>query len=268
MFGLIRLTPAVRATLALVVTGWIWTGLSSSAALVLSLNTLREGQVWRVLTYAFASPLSLSSLGLVWGFIALGGATEIALGTTRFLRLLWGSIVLGGIASAACGLLLGSAAELAGFQAPFLAVLTAFCLLHWRESLRLGLPRWNILVSARFLFLVGCLSVLLLPRESWLACLSAITLAYLMVRRNWLMKSNLFAQESTRRRSRLGDDYSGPKVTPLRPRVAVSSVTQLEAQVNLILEKLRHEGMASLSPEEKALLDSYSLRLPVSEERS
>lgn len=267
MFGLTRLTPAVRATLVLVASGWILAGLSLSAVLGFSLNSVLDGQVWRVLTYPFATPLSLSSLVLVFGFIMVGGPTEIALGTTRFFRLFWGSILLGALATAAQGLV-GAVPSLTGFQTPFWAVGAAFCLLHWTQPLRFGLLRWSVPVSARTLLLLGCGSIFLLPSEHWLACLTAVALAYLMVRRNWLMKSNLFAQDSSKRRSRLGDDYRGPKVTHLRPRVVAASVSVLESQVNPILEKLRHEGMASLSPEEKAVLDSYSLRLPLSEERS
>ena len=112
------------------------------------------------------------------------------------------------------------------------------------------------------------LGVLTTPPVQWLPLFSSMGLAYLMVKRNWLMQTQIFAKQArARRRSRLSEDFKGPKVTPIRPNLTRVALTEVETQVDKILDKLRSEGMASLTTQEKEVLDSHSKRLRHGDER-
>lgn len=264
-----RITPGVRLVLLLVLVGWLWHALAPSLGrgewLANDPNLVLQGQIWRLLTYPFAAGISASAL-LGWVcFAPFACSVERSLGSVRFRRLFWGSTLLASL----LGLLLAGGSPSVGPSIPFLATGTAFCLLNWRHTVYLMMV---IPIKVKYLIPLALIGILTSPPATWLALCSPLALAYLMVKRNWLMQTELFSKPAsrsvgTRRRSRLSDDFSGPKVTPIRPNLAKAPLSEAETQVDLILDKLRSEGMSSLTSTEKEVLDSHSRRLRHGDER-
>jgi len=261
MLGFERITPGVRLIVVLGVAGWFFrTGLGDW--LSASPDGLARGQIWRVITYPFASGFSFGAVLCLFCFVPFACSVESSLGTVRFRRLFWGATLLAGLWGAAVGVFFPSL-SLAGLWAPFLAISTAFSLLNWRRTLYLFML---IPLQARFLVPLNLLSMALAPASAWPALLSPMALAYAMIRRNWLMQAEVF-RSATRKRSRLSDTVVATKVSPIRPQLNRPLVSETEAQVNQILDKLRSEGMASLSPIERNLLESHSKCLRHGDER-
>jgi membrane associated rhomboid family serine protease len=106
-----RIPPVTRALLVLVVAGYLLTLAAPAAAvwLVLAPGAVLEGQVWRLLTYAFVNAsigAVLVDLLLLW---QMGSEMEPRWGSRRFGVFLAASTLLAG----ALGLLVGGGAGLA-----------------------------------------------------------------------------------------------------------------------------------------------------------
>ncbi|MFN8606643.1 MAG: DUF6576 domain-containing protein [Vulcanimicrobiota bacterium] len=268
MLGLDRITPGVRQILWIVFLGWLWQWfgplLIKGEWLAQAPQAVRQGQIWRLCTYPLAGGLTPATLLTGFFFLPFACSVELSLGTVRFRRLFWGSTLLAGVCLQLVDFFTPAPA-LAGLLVPTLAVGTAFSLLNWRETVyfMLILP-----VRVPLLLALATLGVLMLPPAQWLALYSPMLLATLMIKHNWLMQMEAFSKPAAgRRRSRLGQDYKGPKVTPIRPNFRAPEISEVEARVDQILDKLRHEGMASLTADEKEVLDSHSKRLRHGDER-
>lgn len=262
MLGFERITPGVRLIVVLVVAGWFFrAGLGDW--LSASPDGMARGHLWRLVTYPFASGLSLGSMLSLICFVPFACSVETSLGTVRFRRLFWSSTLLAGALIGLLGLF-SRPLSMAGLWVPFLAVSTAFSLLNWRRTVYFF---WLLPLPARFLLPLNAVSLALAPASAWPALLSPMALAYAMIRRNWLMQAEVFRRPVTRKRSRLSDTVVATKVSPIRPQLNQPSVSETEVQVNRILDKLRSEGMASLSPLERSLLESQSKRLRHGDER-
>ncbi|MBS2038991.1 hypothetical protein JST97_28675 [bacterium] len=268
MLGLDRITPGLRQILWLVLLGWLfqWFGplLVAGEWLADVPQAVLKGHIWRLLTYPLAGDLTPGTLLTALFFLPFASSVERSLGTIRFRRLFWGSTLVAGIVLQLVNLMTPAPA-LTGLLVPTLAVGTAFCLLNWRETIYLMLI---IPVKVPIALAFGLAGVLLSPMALWPVLYSPALLATLMIKHNWLMQMEAFSKPASgRRRSRLGHDYKGPKVTPIRPNFRAPEVSEAEARVDQILDKLRHEGMASLTADEKEVLDSHSKRLRHGDER-
>jgi hypothetical protein len=259
----------VRQILWLVVLGWLWQALGplviAGEWLADIPQAVLQGQVWRLVSYPLAGGLTLGTLITGFFFLPFACSVENSLGTVRFRRLFWGSVLLAGAINQLANLVAPSVA-LAGLLVPTLAVGTAFTLLNWRETIyfMMVLP-----VRVPWVLAITCIGLLATtPPVAWAALFSPMVLATMMIKRNWLMQMEAFSKPASgRRRSRLGSDYKGPKVSPIRPNFRSPEVSEAEARVDQILDKLRHEGMASLTVDEKEVLDSHSKRLRHGDER-
>lgn len=266
----LRTTPGVRLFLVLVVCGWVGNAvlagsISPAASLALS-GAVGQGQLWRLLLYPFAAPISFNAVMSALLALSLGPAVEESLGTRRFSRLLLVSILLGGLL-ALLPMLWAGPVLLFGPVVPTLAIVSAYCLLHWNGQLML---MGAIQLETRVVFFLSLLSVVFLPHSWWVPAWSAAGLAYGMVRRNWLMQGQVFRRppQEKRRRSRFQGEFSGPKVTPIRPNLPLRAPTAAELEVDRILEKLRVEGMSALTAQERETLDSQSNALRKRDERA
>ena len=268
MLGLDRITPGVRQILWLVLLGWFcqWFGplLVSGEWLADVPQAVLQGQIWRLLTYPLAGGLTFSTLLAGFFFLPFACRVELSLGTVRFRRLFWGSTLLSGLILQLVNLVRPTP-SLAGLLVPGLAMGTAYALLNWRDTIYLMLV---LPVRVPLALALTAISILFAPVELWAPLYSPMALATLMIKHNWLMQMEAFSKPAAgRRRSRLGQDYKGPKVSPIRPNFRAPEISEAEARVDQILDKLRHEGMASLTADEKEVLDSHSKRLRHGDER-
>lgn len=269
MLGLDRITPGVRQILWLVLAGWLWQALGSLLVpgewLAGIPQSVMAGQIWRLLSYPLAGGLTFNTVITGFFFLPFACSVENSLGTVRFRRLFWGSVLLAGVVNQLVSFFWPTIG-LAGLLVPTLAVGAAFALLNWRETifLMMVLP-----VKVPVVLAITCIGLLLTtPPVAWAALFSPMLLATMMIKHNWLMQMEAFSKPASgRRRSRLGSDYKGPKVSPIRPNFRGPEISESEARVDQILDKLRHEGMASLTADEKEVLDSHSKRLRHGDER-
>src|SRR5262249_8623628 len=97
----------------------------------LSLEGLKHGYVWQLLTFQFMHAGFLHLLLNCWGIYMFGLAIEEALGRVKFLTLYFTSGVVGGLAQTGLGLLLGNAfsGPVVGASAGLFGLIAAFAML-------------------------------------------------------------------------------------------------------------------------------------------
>jgi membrane associated rhomboid family serine protease len=129
----------------------------------LSVEGLRHGYVWQLLTYQFMHGGWLHLLLNCWMIYVFGREVEDTLGRNRFLTLYFTSGVIGGLFQSLAGVLLGGAfaAPVVGASAGASGLLAAFATLYPERPLML-LLFFIIPVSmrAKFLLLFGALVTL------------------------------------------------------------------------------------------------------------
>jgi membrane associated rhomboid family serine protease len=121
----------------------------------LSVEGLRQGFVWQLLTYQFMHGGWLHLLLNCWAIYVFGREVEETLGRNRFLTLYFASGVIGGLFQALAGVLLGGAfaAPVVGASAGAFGLVAAFATLYPERPLML-LLFFIIPVSMRAKFLL------------------------------------------------------------------------------------------------------------------
>ncbi len=131
-----------------------------NAYLALSVDGLRHGFVWQLLSYQFMHAGWLHLLLNCWAIYIFGREVEETLGRTMFLTLYFSSGVIGGLFQALTGALVGGifAAPTVGASAGAFGLLAAFATLYPERPLMLLLffiiP---LSMRAKFLLLFGAL---------------------------------------------------------------------------------------------------------------
>ncbi|PWU13088.1 MAG: hypothetical protein C5B50_20000 [Verrucomicrobia bacterium] len=107
--------------------------------LALSLDGLRQGFVWQLITFQFMHGGWLHLLLNCWAIYMFGRELEATLGRGRFLALYFSSGVIGGLLQALAGLALGGvfAAPVVGASAGAFGLVAAFAMLYPERPLML-----------------------------------------------------------------------------------------------------------------------------------
>jgi len=121
----------------------------------LSVDGLRHGYVWQLLTYQFMHGGWIHLLVNCWVIFVFGREVESALGRANFLTLYFSSGVIGGLVQALAGVLIGGrfAAPVVGASAGAFGLVAAFAVLYPERPLML-LLFFIIPVSMRAKFLL------------------------------------------------------------------------------------------------------------------
>jgi membrane associated rhomboid family serine protease len=121
----------------------------------LSVEGLRHGYVWQLLSYQFMHGGLMHLLLNCWAIFVFGREVESALGRPSFLTLYFSSGVIGGLVQALAGVLLGGqfAAPVVGASAAAFGLVAAFAVLYPERPLML-LLFFIIPVSMRAKFLL------------------------------------------------------------------------------------------------------------------
>ncbi len=136
----------------------------TDAYFALSLEGLRHGFVWQLLTYQFMHGGVIHLLLNCWAIFMFGREVEEALGRKNFLTLYFSSGVMGGLVQMLAGLLLGGhfAVPVVGASAGAFGLIAAFAVLFPERPLTLLLffiiP---VNMRAKFLLLISALVALL-----------------------------------------------------------------------------------------------------------
>jgi membrane associated rhomboid family serine protease len=252
-------------------------------ALVLNVDAVLHGQVWRLLTYAFLHDpgVGLNPGGFYWHIIFnmlflywFGRDVEEMYGPREFLAFYLVAAVLGGVAFVAAGAVTGSQYCL-GASGAVTAVMV-LCALHFPHRtillfFVLPIPLW-VFVG----FQVAQDSLLFLqqtaapPGAPHLKSTVAVTVhlggaafALLYYKMQWRLTrlwAGALTWKAQRSRPRLRV-YREEEARPARPVAASAPPSgggdvdeQLEAKLDAVLEKVARSGQASLSESERAIL--------------
>lgn len=239
-----------------VVTMLITTLLSASGgeqilnALAFNSADVWRGQVWRVVTYGFVNPPSLWFVIDMFMIVWFGRELEKFFGRRTFLQLYGGMYFLSPLLLTAIGLVRPT--FLSGQTGGF-ALFVAFATLYPGVALM-----FNILAKWMALILVGIFSLIALAAQDWVSLLtlwgtSAFAFVFVRIQQGAIKLPRI----RFRRRQpqlRVLPDLKPEKTTrPVRPESIKSSSM---AEIDVLLDKIAHSGIASLTPKERAKLDS------------
>ena len=242
-------------------------GLFIQNYLALSLDGLRHGYVWQLLTFQF---LHAGFWHLLFNCVAIfcfGRVVESVLGGRRFLALYLTSGILGGVVQMLFALVpsLHLDAPVVGASAGASGLVAAFAVLNWHERFTLLIYFFPVAMRGRTLFWVSvALAVVgILTPNSGIANaahLGGILTGFFYVR---LLVQNRFPHwETPVRRSpprelaaRLKENKLW-RVKALPPAEEQSAEDFLQKEVDPILDKISAHGIQSLTAREREVLES------------
>lgn len=229
-------------------------------------------QIWRPFTYVF---LHSGLSHLFWnmlGLFLLGPPLEASIGTARFYRVYFVSGVLGALLAILGSAVLGARGDyLVGASGAVMGVMFAFITLNPNQTFLI----WMVLpIKALYLGLLvagvqlySALAHTGLSNTSFLAHLGGIAAGFGMARTGFWFE-NLNPMGGLKRRWRRRHLRAVPARKPAMPieppfRAAPlpAAVEDMEEQVDAILDKVRLQGMESLTEAERRTLDAHSTRL-------
>lgn len=241
------LTPVVSLGVGLLVCSWAFSGAEMRSPL--------------------AIPCTPVSGFLLWSWVALSVPLERSLGSFRFSGLVGLSLLVTGLGMALTRQASG-AFPLGGLEVPVWSSLTAFARLYWAAPTRLGLGKWDWPLPTPVVFWMGLAGLFWLsPWSHWPVLLIQPLLTWWFLRSQGRNIAGRFGQGQGAGLSRLASTPLTPSVSCLREARALRQLSSEEMRMNSILEKLRHEGMQSLSPEESQVLDSSRFSRSCNEDR-
>ena len=230
--------------------------------MVLDAQAVCQGQVWRLLTYAFMHAgvmhILFNMLFLWW----LGTDVEDLYGPREFLTFYLISAVAGALAFvAAWGAGLGSAGPCVGASGAVMAV-TVICALHYPTRII-----WFLIPMRIWVFVLIQVAINWYIFASQVDTTTAVTVhlggavfGYTYYKLHWRLSSFFSGWRTGLRRSRprarlrvyRGEEEARPMVLTSPPAADVDE--QLEAKLDAILEKVARSGQDSLTENERQLL--------------
>jgi len=242
--------------------------IDASDYLALSVDGLRHGRIWQLLTFQFlhATPWPWHVLFNCLGLYFFGRPVEESLGSKRFLWLYLLCGVAGGLLQVLLTVLLPKHPDIpvVGASAGVCGVIAIFCTMNPMQELRIWIYFFPVSILARyFLMFLGLISAFgaLIPFDgvAHAAHLGGILLGIGYVRRRgpieeWLSESPLLRIFQNRRRPS-GELYrrrpwkKAPK-TPSDPGEFISK------EIDPILDKISAQGIHSLTEREQQILDA------------
>jgi membrane associated rhomboid family serine protease len=242
--------------------------------LALSVDGLKHGYVWQLITYQFLHGGWLHLLLNCWAIYVFGREVEETLGKGRFLALYFGSGVFGGLLQSLFGVLLGGrfAAEVVGASAGAFGLVAAFATLYPERPLMLLLffiiP---VNMRAKFLLLFSGLAAVLgiaFPSDNiaHAAHLGGMLLGIGFIRYaihwHWQWPSLTSLRGSSRRSAKA---HPGGAPARIRPRSAsmddLPPEEFLSREVDPILDKISASGIHSLTDRERRILEAARTKM-------
>jgi membrane associated rhomboid family serine protease len=250
--------------------GWV------TRALELNVDAVLHGQVWRLLTYGFVHS-ELWMWHLVFNMLCLwwfGSDVEDLYGPREFLAVYLTSIVLGGL-----GYVLGCLLHLTSSDYPCVGAsggvmtMLVLCALHYPTRMValcwfLPMPIW--------IFVLFVVAKDLYPLLSRMPTSTAVTVhlasaafGYVYYKMQWRILNFLPSPRAWKRqRARAKLRIFRAEEEPQTPVLAVQATApardvdeQLEARMDAVLQKVSDHGMASLTEQEREILQRASERM-------
>lgn len=239
----------------------------------LSGENFRQLKVWTVISYGFLhSTLGFwHILGNMLGLYFLGRILEPMIGRERFLLIYFGSMLLGGLVY--LGFHFNNSMPVVGASGAVFGLMTLFCLMRPEQPITLLLffiipitmkPKWLLRISAAIT--IGGLILHELPgnpeyRMAHSAHLGGIIGGLLYYRFVHSRPGQLFGSSASQPSMELPEWFKRKKNSPVAREVTYqvnrsTSRSELQAEVDRILDKINATGFGSLSDGEKQTLDS------------
>lgn len=240
------------------VVGFVLTALGPEllASCALIPSAVWSGQIWRLVSYVFVSPLS-HAWGLLWNMLFLwwfGREMEALYGTRNFVANYLLGAVVGGVAATLLGRATGAMdVAVYGASPAILGMLVTYTLWYPRHRIYFfGL----FPIEMRFLVLIYVgLDVLMFSQQG----IAVVPAGARLAAAAWGAAVKLYGIRPTQ--------WFGGFRFPVRrrPRLEIyrpeEDEEELERQIDRLLDKVRVGGIDSLSKQEKELLETYSRRL-------
>lgn len=241
----------------------------------LSLDGLKSGYVWQLLTFQFmhASWLHLICNSLVIFFF--GRPVEAAIGSRRFLALYFLSGIVGGLVQMLFALLIPSFAggAVVGASAGASGLVAAFALMNWSERFTLILYFIPVTMRGRTLLWVSlgiAIAGMMVPNSSIAnaAHLGGILFGILYIRQivqgrwhfpQWKLPSRRPAPRELAARRAGKKTLWGSSAIP--PAEDLTADEFLQKEVDPILDKISERGIQSLTAREREILEKARSRM-------
>ncbi len=238
--------------------GWL------TEALVLDVSKVFEGQIWRLLTYAFLhEPATWThivfNMLFLWWF---GSDVEDIYGSREFLSLYLVAALLGGIAFVLIPMAGGGSDKCLGASGAVTAVMV-LCALHYPTRIILLFFFLPVPIWLFVLFQVGQDLLALLSgtagRTAVTVHLAGAAFAYGYYKGQWRLLTlwhslRLWQRQRSRPRLRVYREEASQPVPVSAPPTATEVDEQLEAKLDAVLEKVARSGQSSLTETEREIL--------------
>jgi len=266
--GALDVTTTVLVSLVCVAMLFVWAAQAEHAfigQLILDPGKVKDGQVWRIVTWPFASNSDANSLGTIiriaifWWF---GRDIEAQIGRLKFTVMLAFLFVVPGLTATALNVPIG------GLRYVELAIFVLYVVEHPGAQFFFGIPGWIIavvIVGAEVLDLLGVRGL-----EYLTVLVVSLATGLLVGRRYGLGAEQAWIphikmrQRSAKagRQPRAKGGAGGGQVVVSGPWAGSSpSATADQAEVDRLLDKISAVGMDGLNADEKRRLKEASERL-------
>jgi membrane associated rhomboid family serine protease len=242
----------------------------ASTNLGLTVEGLKQGKVWQILTFQFlhTCPFPLHVLFNCLGLWFFGRPVEEALGSKRFLALYFGSGFAGGLLQAALTLVLPRHFDhsVVGASAGVCGMIAIFCSMYPMQELTTWIYFFPIQLRARFLllFLTGLsLFGAIIPFDgiAHAAHLGGIIVGITYVR--WGREIGDWVDRLLPQKKERGLRLRPVRNVPTRnwikrtkPKLELVEDNFISREVDPILDKIAAEGFESLTENEREILDA------------
>ncbi len=228
----------------------------------LSTESLQNGYVWQVVTYAFCHATAdlLHLLINMFMLFMFGRVLEARLGRSEFLRFYVLSAAFAGLVCIGSAIGMGNHLQLIGASGAVLAVITLTAIYYPRMELMLmGIIPIELWMLAVFLVVIDAIPAVAqlfgqAPTDAvaHMAHLGGVAFAALYYRLNWRLDTWTLPRVAQLRR---------PKVRPSVRLYETPKSTYDEDELDRILGKIHLEGEASLTPKERSFMIEASRQL-------
>jgi rhomboid family protein len=240
----------------------------------LSLDGLKQGYVWQLLTFQFMHSTS-HWLHIVFNSLAIyffGRPVETALGGGRFLKLYFSAGIIGGLVQMLFAFFLPSFdGAVVGASAGAAGLIAAFALLHWRERFTLFIYFLPVAMTGKTLLWASLafVSACLLIPNSHIAnaahlggILTGALYVLLFVQGQW-PRWRFPARRSSPRKlvASRARENSFWRSAAREPDEDLSADEFLSSEVDPILEKISAHGIHSLTAREREILEKARKRM-------
>lgn len=241
----------------------------------LSLEGLKEGYVWQLLTYGFMHGGLFMQGGLlhlvfnVWAIYVFGTEVEQSVGRRSFLALYFASILVGGLFQVTAGLVMGGAfaATVVGASAAAFALASAFAVLFPDRMLLLF---FILPVKAKYLLLISALLTvygLMFPAGNiaHAAHLGGMVTGLMFVRYaiHWQWRWPELGKSRRSPPAKLVKVYEKSKIWSPSGTVVddVPDEEFVSKEVDPILDKISASGIQSLTERERKILEKARAKM-------